>query len=107
MTVLYLLLFSYPLWGLALVVLVSGRLAPVGGVVKRMLGSAAVAALCTAIFAPVALGTQGFAFFVPWFAVFVVPESVTVHWQAPIFVATLSFLNALHSGKPRASESAR
>lgn len=107
LAVFFLLLFFYPFWGLALAALVAARLAPVGGFVKRILGSAMAAAICTGLFAPVAWGTQGFALIVPWPIVFADAKNVTGHWQFPIAVAAISFFIALFSGKRHPSETAK
>jgi hypothetical protein len=96
--------YTYPIWGLVLLFLLAKRLAPSGPWPRRIAQSGLVAAGCALLFAPVAWGTQGFAFIAPWPLVFFDPKHVSFAWPFALGPAIIAFSVSVLNGKssPRA-----
>ena len=99
MSVLVLALFTYPIWGLALLFLFCRKLAPHGLMARRVLLASAVSALATVIFTPVTWGTEGFALLAPWPVAVVEPEHAAFLWELAAFVFVIAITMSLLSSR--------
>ena len=99
MTVLMLGLFTYPLWGLALLFLFCRRLAAHGSMARRLAVANVVAALATSLFTPVTWGAEGFALFAPWPMALFDPKHSAFLWELSACVFVIAFVINLSSGR--------
>lgn len=102
MSILFAVMYFYPIWGLALLFLLCKALASFGPLVFRILISAVVAALATFIFTPAMWGGEGFGMMVPWYLGFLDKPHAIFSWQsaALVFIVALT-INLLCGGKER------
>lgn len=98
-TVLMLGLFTYPLWGLAVLFLLCRRLAAHGSMTRRLAVAFVVAGLVMALFTLVTWGTEGFALFAPWPTALFEPKHSAFLWELAACVFVIAFVINLLSGR--------
>ena len=97
------MLFLYPIWGFALLLLFCTRLRFYGSFVRRATASLLVASFATALFTPVMWGTEGFAMMAPWPTILLEPKHSEFVWELAAFVFAFALLISLFSGRTRAN----
>ena len=98
LSVFFLAMFLYPIWGVALLVLLCIWLRVYGSYVKRLFVSFLVAILGATLFTPAVWGTEGFAFMPPWPVVFIDPRHSQFFWQFGAATFVLAGLVNFFSG---------
>lgn len=98
--------FTYFIWGLALLLWVCIKCAVYGPPMGRVLVAAMVAALCAALFTPVAWGTEGFSMFIPWyFGLFDRAHTFSDPIAFGVVFALSFIVNVVSGGRTRAEQS--
>jgi len=96
------LVFTYPFWGLALLLLFCRWATSMfGPAASRFRKIAVVAPLATALFTPVTYGTEGFATFTHWSMVLIDSRHTETSTPLVVFTLVLSILFSFTESKKR------